>query len=266
MGALFETQAFYISSPGASNTAYAPASGDSLINRFFTDPSIASIVSFDREGATAGYYRVRSPSLYDNVKGIHIAAGVGQGIFSLQAPGVERLRSQDTLIMEGTGEAAAYDLVTMTRYYSNFAGSAMQVFSWGTIMPLIEHLYEIEIATTSAATPADWTDTVITTTESLLIANTDHAVLGYTVDTALGAVALKGSDTSSFRYGGPGLVNSPFTPDYFKRIGDMTGLPAIPVFNSANAGNTFVSTIDTGNGTSSNVTLHLAKLSRNLTT
>jgi hypothetical protein len=46
----------------------------------------------------------------------------------------------------------------------------------------------------------------------------------------------------------------------------MTGLPAIPVFNSANIFNTFVSTIDTGVSTASNVTLHLAQLARNLTT
>jgi maltose-binding protein MalE len=168
--------------------------------------------------------------------------------------------------MEGTGESAAYDLVTMTRYYSNFAGSAMQLYSWGMIAPLIVNLYEVEIATASTATPTAWEDTVITTTENLLKANTDHAVLGYTCDTALGGIALKGSDTSSFRYGGPGIVNSPWTPNYFKRIGDMTGLPAIPVFNSANIFNTFVSTIDTGVSTASNVTLHLAQLARNLTT
>ena len=265
MGALFETQAFYVSSPGASNTAYTAASGDSLINRFFQAPATAELVSFDRQGVTAGYYRVRSPLLYDNVKGIHIATSDGQSIFALPAMGVQALYSQDTLIMEGTGEEDAYDLVSMTRYYSNFQGSDQRLYSWGTIMPLIDSLYEIEIATTSAATPTSWTDTVVTTTESLLKANTDHAVLGYTCDTALGAICLKGSDTSNFRYGGPGIPNSPWTPDYFMRIGNMTGLPAIPVINSANVGNTFVSTIDTGDATSSNVTLHLAKLTRNLT-
>ena len=152
----------------------------------------------------------------------------------------------------------------MTRYYSNFQGSDMRLYSWGTIAPLIVNLYEIEIATTSTATPVAWTDTVVTTTENLLKANTDHAVLGYTVDVALGGIAIKGADTSNFRYGGPGLLNSPFTADFFCRIGQLTGMAAIPVINSANVGNTFVSTIDTGDATSANVTLHLAQLVRNL--
>jgi hypothetical protein len=265
MGALLETQAFYVSSPGASMTAYTAVTGDSLVNRFFQAPGTASLISFDREGVTAGDFRVRSPLLYDNVKGIHIATAGGQTIFALPAANVEQLQSQDTLIMEGTGEAAAYDVVTMTRYYSNFQGSGQRLYSWGTIMPLIVHVYEIEIATTSAATPTAWTDTVITTTEDLLKANIDHAVLGWSVDTALGGVALKGADTSNFRYGGPGIVLSPWTPNYYQRIGEMTGLPAIPVINSANKGNTFVSTIDAGASTTSNVTLHIAELARNLT-
>jgi hypothetical protein len=266
MGALLETQAFYADEPGASNTAFTPASGDSLINRFFAGAATASLITFDRESDHAGYYRLRSPSMYDNVKGIHITEAAGQGIFSLQAAAVQPLLSQDTLILEGTGSTDGYDLVTLTRYYSNFAGSAMQLYSWGTIEPLIVNLYEVEIVTTSSATPTAWTDTVITTTENLLKANTDHAVIGYTCDVALGCIALKGSDTSSFRYGGPGIVNSPFTPNYFMRIGMKAGLPAIPVFNSANVNNTFVSTIDTGISTQSNVTLHIAQLARNLTT
>ena len=184
------------------------------MNRFFNAPATACLIGFDRQGVTKGVYRLRSPLMYDNVKGIHIAASGGQTIFDLPAVGVQPFYSQDTLILEGTGETGAYDLVTMTRYYSNFQGSDMRLYSWGTIAPLIVNLYEIEVATTSTATPVAWTDTVVTTTENLLKANTDHAVLGYTVDVALGGIAIKGADTSNFRYGGPGLSNSPFTADY----------------------------------------------------
>ena len=54
MGALFDTQAFYVSSPSTTETAYTAASGDSLVNRFFQSPATASIVSFDRQGVTKG--------------------------------------------------------------------------------------------------------------------------------------------------------------------------------------------------------------------
>ena len=261
MGALFDTAAFYVSDPSSSYTAYTAANGDSLTNRFFQGAATADIITFDRSGATAGVQRVRSPLLYDNVKGIHVASAGGKTIFNISPTGVQPIQSQDTLIIEGTGGGSEYEVATMTRYYSDFAGSDMQLGSWATIMPLIVNLYSIEVATTSSSTPTAWTDTVITTTESLLKANTWHAVIGYTVDTAISGVAIKGADTSNFRWGGPGLTLSPFTSDYFKRVSDEMGVPAIPVFNSANQGNTFVSTIDAGSSTSSNVTLLIAQLS-----
>lgn len=261
MPALMETQAFYVNDPSSSYTAYTAATGDSLTNRFFQSPATCDLVTFDRSGATAGVQRVRSPLLYDNVKGIHIASAAGKTIFNITPTGVQPFYSQDVLIIEGTGGTNEYEVATMTRYYSDFSGSDQQLGSWSSIEPLIVNLYSIEVATTSTATPTAWTDTVITTTENLLKANTWHAVLGYTVDTAISAVAIKGSDTSNFRYGGPGLTLSVFTADYFKRISEEMGVPAIPVFNSANAGNTFVSTIDAGASTSSNVTLLIAQLS-----
>ena len=103
MGALFETQAFYCSSPGGTVTPFTAVSGDSLVNRYFAAPSTASIIAFEREGATAGLFRVRSPLLYDNVKGIHIYSAATQTIFALPAMNAEMLQSQDTLIIEGTG-------------------------------------------------------------------------------------------------------------------------------------------------------------------
>jgi hypothetical protein len=264
MGALFETQAFYCSSPGGTTTAFTAVSGDSLVNRFFQAPGTASIIAFEREGATAGLFRVRSPLLYDNVKGIHIYSAANQTIFALPAMNVEQLQSQDTLIIEGTG-GTEYEVVLLTRYYSNFAGSAQRLYSWGTIAPLIVHLYDVEVSTTIPSTPVAWTDFALSTTESLLKANIDHAVLGWTVNVECGGVALKGADTSNFRYGGPGITLSPFTPNYFMRVGEKTGLPAIPVINSANYGNTFVSIIDAASSGTVLVTLHLAELARNLT-
>lgn len=261
MGALYDTAAFYVHNPSSTYTAYTAASGDSLTNRYFAAPSTGYITTFDRSGATAGVQRVRSPLLYDNVVGIHVAAAGGKTIFQITPTNEQPIQPQDALIIEGTGGSSEYEVCTMTRYYSNFAGSDMQLGSWASLAPLIVNLYSIEVATTSSSTPTAWTDTVITTTDNYLKANTWHAVIGYTVDTAISGVAFKGADTSNFRYGGPGLTLSPFTNDYFKRLDAMTNVPSIPIFNSANQANTFVSTIDAGSSTSSNITLLLAQLS-----
>ncbi len=263
-GPLFELTAYYVSDPGAAYTACTPAGGDSLTVRNFSLTSNAFLQSFDREGATKGVFRVRSPKLHDNVKGIHIAVSETPTLFAIPPESNQVLFPQDTLIIESPGGAAEYEVVTLGIYYSQMPGSGQRLYSWGDISPNIEYVDTIEVATTSAATPTTWPDTVITTTDTLLRANTDYAVLGYAVDTPLAAVALKGADTSNFRVGGPGKEWTALTNRYFVEQSARSGRPCIPVFNSANANNTYVSTIDAGASTTSNVSLIVACLSHNL--
>lgn len=264
MGALFEITGYYVQNPGATYTAVTPASGDSLTVRSFAPTDQAFIQSFDREGASKGVYRVRSPRLHDNVKGIHIATPETPTLFAVPPYSGQDLYPQDTLIIESTGGSSEYEVCGLGIYYTNLPGSEARLHSWGDIQSIVEFVDTVEVATTSAATPTAWTDTVITTTDNLLRANTDYAVLGYTVDTAIGLVAVKGADTSNFRIGGPGPVKPEFTNDYFVRMSNLTGRPCIPVINAANAANTYVSTIDAGASTASNVTLMLGCLSQNL--
>lgn len=262
MGAVLEVTGFYTSNAGATYTAATPLSGDSLTVRNFPVTSPAYLHSFDRTGATKGVYRVRSPRLHDNVRGFHIAASETPTLFALPPYNNQTLYPQDTLIIEQTGGASEYDVVLMGIYYTQLGSSGQRLHAWGDIAGLIQYIDTIEVSTTSGATPVAWTDTVITTTDNLLRANTDYAVLGYTVDTAIAAVAIKGADTSNFRIGGPGKILANQTCDYFVRMSNETGRPCIPVINAANAGNTFVSTFDVGASTASNVTLIVACLSQ----
>lgn len=264
MGVLFELTAYEVNTPSSSYVAMTPASGDSLTVRNFDLSNPAYLQSFDREDATKGVYRVRSPRLHDNVKGIHIATSENPTLLALPPYCNQTLYPQDTLIIETTGSASTYDVVVMGIYYTNLPGSSARLHQWGDISGIIANVVTVEVATTSASTPTAWTDTVITTTDNLLKANTDYAVLGYTVDTALAGVAIKGADTSNFRIGGPGKISTEFTMDYFVRQSNLSGRPCIPVFNAANAAATYVSTIDLGASTASNVTLMLAQLSQNL--
>jgi len=264
MGTLFELTAYYASSPGSTVTACTPASGDSLSVRTFNVANPAFVQSFDREGVTKGVYRLRSPRLHDNVKGIHLAASETPTLFALPPYNNQTLYPQDTLIIETSGEVSGYDVVGLGIYYTNLPGSGARLHSWSDISGIIQYIDTVEVAVTGPATPTAWVDTVITTTDNLLRANTDYAVLGYTVDTALGLVAVKGADTSNFRIGGPGKILANQTSDYFVRQSNSSGRPCIPVFNSANQNNTYVSVIDAGASVSSNVTLILACLSQNL--
>ena len=85
-----------------------------------------------------------------------------------------------------------------------------------------------------------------------------YAVLGYVVDTPVLGVALNGADTSNFNIGGPGVTEPAFTRDYFAALSMKLGKPCIPVFNTANKGNTNVAVCDVAASTTVNVTLIVA--------
>lgn len=257
-------QSYGVTSPSSSYTALVPASGDSLSVPSFPLANPAYLQSMDRIDATKGVFRVRSSKFYDNVKGIHIATSENPTIYSLPRFVSQMLYPQDALIVEGTGSASTFDIVTLGMYFTNLPGVSQRLHSWGDISGIIEYIYTVEVAVTNNGTANVWTDTALTTTDNLLRANTDHAILGYSTDLLCGAVCFKGPDTSSTRIGGPGKVGHEFTDDYFVRVSAETGRPCIPVFNSANAAASFVSTIDITASSTPNITLILAMLSQNL--
>jgi hypothetical protein len=124
----------------------------------------------------------------------------------------------------------------------------------------VRNIVAVEVDVTSSATIGTWTDTVITATEDVLHANTDYAVLGYTLSVPLAAIALRGPDTSNLRCGGAGGANIHSSTNYFVSMSLDTGLPHIPVINSANKGGTYVSCIHHTASTASAVTLVMAEL------
>ena len=64
--------------------------------------------------------------------------------------------------------------------------------------------------------------TVVTTTVDSSTANIWYAVLGYTVDVAIGCVGISGVDTSATFIGGPGDVTPKFTRNYFRELSERT--------------------------------------------
>jgi hypothetical protein len=250
--------------PSAGPTAFTAASGDSLSVRNFAFADGAQLQNLIRMGTTAGFSQVRSPLLHDNVRGIRVTPGESPSVFSLPGVAMQNLRPQDTLIVEGSGGAAEVDLICLTNYYNNLPGAQARLFNWGDISPLIKNIKPISVAVTTSVTAGTWTDTVITTTEDLTHANTDYALLGYMASTAVGVVALKGIDTGNLRAGGPGSTSELATTNYFQYMGQATGQPWIPVFNSANKNGTFVSCTAATASVSTTIELIFAELSSNL--
>jgi len=259
-----DTVVGHAANPGAAFTAVAFNQGDSGVVRNFAQTDTAYLERITRAGGSSGAARVLSPLLHDNVRGITFTSAETPTHYLMPQQRGEKLNPQDTLTVQVTGGAAETDLVALSIYYSNLPGASARLHSWSDIMPLIAHIKPMEVDCTNAAAIGTWTDTVITTTENLLKANTDYAVLGYVTDIAQGMIGIKGLETGNLRVCGPGTTLTDTTSNFFVEWSQREQTPHIPVFNSANNGSTYVSTCDTTASTTPKVQLILAQLSSNL--
>src|SRR5437868_10165006 len=214
------------------------ATGDSAVIRNFPQTSKARLIAAYYDDVTTPLaWRVRSPLLHDNVRGIQFNPGAAAPSNLYGQYAQQLLQPQDQLTFElSTAAATGKALGALSIYYDQLPGAQARLYSPGDIMPLIENIKPVLVAVGSGAnTAGQWFDSVITTTENLLHANTDYAVLGLTLDVAVACIAIKGIDTGNLRIGAPGGVNNPYGPSYFARLSMVTGMPCIPVINSANA-------------------------------
>lgn len=263
-----DTIAAFQTTSGATLAAGVMASGDSATIRNFPMTSDARIVEAFYDDVTApAAWRVRSPLLHDNVRGLQFTPGVSAPSRLLPSFGLQEVEPQDQLIFElSTAATTGKALAALAIYYGQLPGASSRLYSPGDVLPLIENVKPVYVAIGSGANTAGaWLDTVLTTTENLLHANTDYAVLGIELDVAIAAIGIKGADTGNLRCCVPGGTNNPYAADYFVRKSQETGLALIPVINSANLGSTFVSIISSAaTGAASTAQVILAELSRNI--
>jgi hypothetical protein len=264
MGLAIDTPVFIATNPGAS-AAGVFATGDSGVIRNFAGTDRALLAELFRQGVTEGLVAVRSPLLHDAVRGVQFTPSETPSALLIPRRLLQPLRPQDTLSAFIGGGGAEVDMGAMQVWYSNLPGANARLHLWTDIQPLIVYTKAIEVDCTSSATAGQWVDTVITTTENLLHANTDYAVLGYIVDVACCVAGIKGPDTSNLRICGPGVLRSEVTSEYFAQQSFDTGLPYIPVFNSANQGSTYASLAMIATATAVKVQLIVAQLSQTVT-
>ena len=249
-------------------TAGVIATGDSAVVRNFPQSASAKIIGAMYDDVTTPLpWRVRSPLLHDNVRGIQFGPGSTAPATLWPTGVVQELEAQDTLTFElSTAASTGKALGVVQVFYSDLPGATARLYSPGDILGIVRNVKPVTIAFGSGAnTAGQWYDLVITTTENLLRANTDYAVLGMTLDVAVAALAIKGLDTGNLRCACPGGVNNPLGSTYVVTLAKETGLPTIPVINAANAGSTYASIISSAaTGAASTFTLYLAELARNL--
>ena len=262
----FDTFGCFATNPGATLTNATISPGDSFVVRNATLTSLSYISRVIRQGATEGYVRILSPLLHDSTRGISFKSTETPSHFFYPPTVKQVVRPQDALVVQLSGGTAETDGAAIGIQYEDLPGAVARLKAPSDIVGNIKTIKPLEVDFTSNATAMNWTDTALTTTENLLHANTDYAVLGYLIDTALCAVGVKGIETANLRACGPAITASDFTSWFFWWLADREQKPLIPVFNSANAPSVFLSAIGVPTGSSVIAFLILAEMAVNLST
>lgn len=265
MGVAIDTIAGSATNPGSGGAALTMATGDSATVRAGNPTGSIGLDHIFRQGATEGFIRVRSPRLHDNVQGIRFVPSETPTAILLPPELQQPLYPQDTLILEIAGGGAEVDNAAFVIYYTDLAGSEARLKMAADVLPLIEHLVTVEVDFNTSGTAGAWADTAINATFDLLKANRDYAVFGYITDVAVTALGIKGTDTGNYRVCGPGVTRSEVTSRWFLDNALRQGRPYIPLINSANRYNTFLSATAVATSAAIKGQLILGLMSHNLT-
>lgn len=261
MGRAIEIISGTVTNPSTTLTAWTMNSGDSNQVRNFALQSQAHLEDAWGQGATAGLLEIKSPKLHDNVQGLllRVAAATPQPLLPDEMR--QLLYPQDTLTILQSGEASGVDAGSLLVAYDDLPGANARLYTWSQIMPQIKQYLTVQTNHTSAATAGIYGGSVaINSVTDLLKANTDYALLGYSVSAAVCSVGWRSPDFSNYRIGGPGTTQIIETRDYFLRKSLVSGDAWIPVFNSANKGSTFVDLTATATSTAFSVWTYLAQI------
>lgn len=263
MGLAMEVIAGQATAPSSTLTALTMNAGNSLTVRFANPTSDVRLIQLWARNNAAGIFRVRSPKLHDNVQGIRYRIQAADPIQVLAYGSWQKLIPQDTLIAEISGSATAgqFEQGALLLWYADLPGSNARLANWADLVNRVVNILTVEIAVTAGVAGGYSGQVAINSTFDLLQANTDYAILGYTVDTACAVVRFTGPDFANFGLGGPGITTDrSITADWFKWLNLQLGAPTIPVFNSANKAGTLVDVMQNQAGAAVNVNMVLAQL------
>jgi hypothetical protein len=263
MGKALEIIHGRVVAPSTTMTAWTMASGNSLTIRNAPLVSIPLLLSMWALQQTAGTLRVRSPKLHDNVQGLRYRIPVNDPSPIFPYGYSQMLSPQDTLTAEQSGSATAGDIEQgcLLVYYPDLPGSDARLFKLADILPRIKNLVTVENSITGGVGGGYSGEVALNATFDLLKANTDYALLGFTVDVKCACVRWRGADTGNLGLGGPGGPALRFlTCEWFVELARYFDLPLIPVINSANRAGVLVDVACDENGGTFVVSSILAEL------
>jgi hypothetical protein len=263
MGKALELISGRTTAPGATITAVTMNTGNSNQVRNAALNSDIRLLNMWQRNNAAGISRWRSPKFHDNVQGIRNRV-VANDVSPLLVPGTnQKLVAQDQITIELSGSAVGGEIETTHGliYYADLPGAEGRFIDPAELMRRQVNYLTNEVSITAGAT-GDYTGQVaINANFDLLKANTDYALVGYTVNVLCSAVRVLGPDFGNLGVGGPGLIGQRWlTERWFYHHSQQLAMPLIPVFNSANKGGTLVDVVQNQAAAAVVVTLSLFEL------
>lgn len=252
MGLAKETVfASYAAAAATGLQAYTAAPGQSFQVRACNGPTPAHLTALWVNAADAGYARVRSPRMHDDVNGVQVQKPVADPSPLINGYFDNTLFSQDTLTVEDLFTTAptvndvqqiAYDVC-----YDDLPGIAANYMSWAQVKsllanaPVANQYMGVAVNPESNATVGQFgAGVALNSVNDVFKANSWYALLGYEVDTTFTGFTVLGTDLGNLNVGAPGVTDPKITRSWFVDQEMITGRLSIPVINSQNKGSTFV--------------------------
>jgi hypothetical protein len=242
---------------GATIAALAAVSGDSLAVKNSDLSKMVRLLSFWSDVQVAGTGRIRSGRFHDNVQGIRFDTLVGD-IRPYMPWGVsQRVYPNDVLIVELAGSAVGGDIetVTLLMYYDDLPGISANFISLNDLKQRGGNLTYVENTISTGTGGGYQGEEAVNVEFDQYHAGKKYALIGFLIDTEMGAVVYKGADTGNLRVSGPGdETERELTADWFKRLSTAFDMPLIPIISAENKANTTVGVICDENGADPTVT------------
>jgi len=247
MGLALEVVSGRATAPGvAAFVGLTPSTGNSFTVRNASFSAPIYLVSMWNKNNAAGELRLRSPKLHDNVRGLHFKCTANDPQPFLPDRFKQLLSPQDLLIFEIEGSAVGgqIELGAFLVYYTDLPGAAGRFISEQQLLDRTASMVSVRTTHAVGATGDYSGEVAFNSTDDLLKANTDYAVLGATLSANALLVGLRGPDTGNLRVAVPAhSTERQLTRHWFLTLSRFFQMPMIPVINSANKAGTLVDAV-----------------------
>jgi hypothetical protein len=269
-GVALEVLTGFVTAPSTVQVALGMNVGNSLTIRNAALSSKVKLLTAWVDAQVRGILQITSPKLHDNVRGIRCGtnANIIDPLIDPSSP--QDLWPQDSLAVTLSGSATAGDIETacLLVRYDDLPGQSGRFLMPADVRSRMVNLVTVENSLATGTLGGYSGEEPINSEQDLFKANTDYALLGYTVapvagqtDGGCAVVRWRGADTGNLGVGGPGNdLKKHLTSRWFMWLSEISGLPCVPVFNSANRAGILLDASQDENGLDVLVTSIFAEL------